>query len=539
MKKLAALLAIPLLLAACSGTTLHFGPYVTAVTPTSATILWVTPQNAAPSKVVVESGAMTSITTEKIPDQKETLHVAKVTGLEPGKPYNYMLLFKPPFNTVTSRAGTFRAAPDEAHANDPIRFAVYGDTRTYPDRHRWVANAMYADGPLDFVVQSGDLVANGAKWNLWKKYYFDPGQELFRHTAMYPALGNHEMDGVLCQQLFDLPRSYYSFDFGNVHVVCLNSEIKPPKVDRDMCDWLARDLAASKAEWKIVSYHRPTFDTVYHRTTWGQEDLLPIFERGGVDIVMSGHTHNYQRFRPIVSAPGRKPILFFVSAGGGAPTYPINPSPILEKAYAGLHYCLFDVAGNKLQITAKYPNGKILDHVSLVKENGNYQKEITDREITVKYAREAAFLESGFFAHSPRPPEPGQPLPLLISRLSFPEGAQVEVASAAPVTPRPGELPTGTWTIRPTTLTGFKAHAGLDEDHNPDDLTYDPVVVLAYPPPDLHFTARGQPDPPVRVSLKVTFQGKTFTTLNTGVYFRTFTIRSWKAQRAAMENFDK
>jgi hypothetical protein len=192
-----------------------------------------------------------------------------------------------------------------------------------------------------------------------------------------------------------------------------------------------------------------------------------------------------------------------------------------------------------MEITAKYPNGKILDHLTLIKNNGTYQKEITDRAVTVDYARESAFLLSGFFAHTPFSPHSGQPVPLFISRLAFPEGATVEVGPALPPIPTPGELPTGNWVIKPTTLTGFKAHAGLDEDHNPDHLKFDPVVVLATPPADFHFNAKGQPTPLPRVSLKVTFQGKTFSTLNTGVYFRTITVRSWQAQRNALANLEK
>jgi len=530
----AAMVAAAFVAGCLLATTPHFGPYVTNVTGTSAEVLWVTPKDAASSQVVVAQGPNAAIkvktTTQRVDSRMETLHIAKVTGLAAGKSYDYMMQFNPPFQTVGSRSGNFRTDPGP-DADAPLHFAVYGDTRTYPDRHKLVATALDKEGPLDFVVQSGDLVADGRKWPLWKKQFFDPAQEMLRHTTIWPVLGNHEYDGILAQQLFDFPKSYHSIDFGNVHFVLLNSELKPGKADPEMLAWLEKDLAASKATWKLVSYHRPTFDVITHRTTFGQRDLLPVLQRGGVDIVMNGHTHNYQRFRPI-GDPGQKPVIFCVSAGGGAPNYAVNPGPILEKAYSGLNYCVFDVKGNTLEMTAKYPDGKTLDHLKLVKTDGMYQKEVMDRAISTDFARQAAFLLTGFFAHSPTPPAPGQLFPLFISPLSFPEGAEVEVGMADIGTPKPGEIINGVWTIPPVKLTGFKATPGVDEDHT-GGAVFTPLVMMVRAPADVHFTDKGALEPPIRISVTVHYKGQTYTNHNTGVYFRTLTLKSWQAQRDA------
>src|ERR1019366_4541092 len=96
---------------------------------------------------------------------------------------------------------------------------------------------------------SGDLCTNGPIWPLWKKEFFDPARELLRSAALWPALGNHERDGDLCSALFDLPGKYYSFDYGNLHIAAIDSELAGKNVvDPDMLAWLEKDLTASKAQ---------------------------------------------------------------------------------------------------------------------------------------------------------------------------------------------------------------------------------------------------------------------------------------------------
>ena len=115
-----------------------------------------------------------------------------------------------------------------------------------------------------------------------------------------------------------------------------NSNSTPP-TPKCLRRWLEKDLAQSHATWKIVSYHRPTFDIITHRTTWGQSDIRPIMEKGGVDIVFAGHTHNYQPLRPHRCASRDKNRSSSSSAPAAAPpTTPSTPPPSsLEKAHQG------------------------------------------------------------------------------------------------------------------------------------------------------------------------------------------------------------
>ena len=158
-----------------------------------------------------------------------------------------------------------------------------------------------------------------------------------------------------------------------------------------MLQWLQQDLAENDAEWTFVFYHEPTFNIGGHGSTWGQEDVLPILEQHGVDFVIAGHSHLYERLLPI-GPPGKKPIIHVVTAGGGAPLHSPVASPILVGGIgtAEHHFCLFDVASGRCEMTVKRPDGSILDHLLLVKENGAYQEDIMSAAVGTREAQEVA-----------------------------------------------------------------------------------------------------------------------------------------------------
>jgi 3',5'-cyclic AMP phosphodiesterase CpdA len=104
---------------------------------------------------------------------------------------------------------------------------------------------------------------------------------------------------------------YYAFDYANVHVVSLDSQlsIRDHGARAAMKAWLAKDLAANKQNWTIVIFHHPPYSKSSHDSDEGgpitaeidlpivliRKELTPIFEEFGVDIVYSGHSHTYER----------------------------------------------------------------------------------------------------------------------------------------------------------------------------------------------------------------------------------------------------
>jgi hypothetical protein len=129
----------------------------------------------------------------------------------------------------------------------------------------------------------------------------------------------------------------------------------------------------------------PTVDTMNHGEGWGREDVWPILQKHGVDMVFTGHSHVYERFRPI-GEKGAKPIIEIVTGGGGAPGYETRSCPAVETTYEGLHYCIVDLAGDTLRFAAKAPDGTVIDRFQVVKRGGAFDANTMGRAISTTEA---------------------------------------------------------------------------------------------------------------------------------------------------------
>jgi 3',5'-cyclic AMP phosphodiesterase CpdA len=97
-------------------------------------------------------------------------------------------------------------------------------------------------------------------------------------------------------------RLYYSFDYANAHFVCLDTLLgrsDPSGKYQAMLEWCEKDLAGSKATWKIVFYHEPSYDLGSYYSKWGRRDAVPLFRKHQVDLVLQGHDHTYARTHKI------------------------------------------------------------------------------------------------------------------------------------------------------------------------------------------------------------------------------------------------
>jgi 3',5'-cyclic AMP phosphodiesterase CpdA len=135
------------------------------------------------------------------------------------------------------------------------------------------------------------------------------------------ALGNHDVrvaNGRYEYDELDMPRARYRRTVGNVQFFILNSN----RVNLAQTDWLKQVLPASTATWKIVVFHHPAWTCGEYRSNAAVvEKWVPLFEQNGVQLVLNGHDHNYQRFGP------RRGVTYIVDGGGGAHLYPIESCP--------------------------------------------------------------------------------------------------------------------------------------------------------------------------------------------------------------------
>ena len=401
------------------------GPYVNGVDASSARIVWVSQAGIPPVRVRVDGGdrhfEAVSVPS-RIAGRDEVLHTATLSGLAAFTRYAYHI-----GSEEVPPGGAFVTAPN---GKAPFKFVVYGDARTNSDLHRTVSRAIASEDPA-FVVCTGDLVTDGDVWDQWKPEFFAPARAYLERATLWPVRGNHDGDGRFYCSLFDLPgkKLYYSFDFGNAHFVVLDTELNDK--GHAMRDWLKQDLASSHAEWTFVFYHIPTFNVGGHTSTWGRRDYLPVLESGGVDFVIAGHSHLYERFVPI-GPSGRKPIIHIVSAGGGAPLYEVRPSPILTGGIgtAELHYCVFEIDGSRCDMTARRPDRSVLDRLSLVKKDGAYQDEVMATAVPTEKAEKMEFMFVHPKVEFASIPGPGRKVRVSIIADRFPDGCSVTVRQA-------------------------------------------------------------------------------------------------------------
>ncbi len=302
-------------------------------------------------------------------DAKACVYKAHLVDLKPGTDYRYEVTC-----AGKKKQGSFRTFPEKPES---FTFVAYGDNRSAPREHREVASAFAKHKPA-FVLHNGDMV-NNDHYPDYREFFFDPLAGIAERLPILTARGNHEGDGVYYRHVTALPgkEAYYSFDYANVHFVCLDSNFHRRVAQKHktpvMLEWCRKDLAASRADWKVVYMHEPIYDLGWRRTAWGRQKLLPILREHGVDLVISGHSHCYLRFRPMFW-PGRNekhPITHIVTAGGGAPrTIPFDAKPHLAASYSRTHYTLFSVDGGTLTARALKPDGTKIDSFKIVKKAG-------------------------------------------------------------------------------------------------------------------------------------------------------------------------
>jgi predicted phosphodiesterase len=288
------------------------GPYIQFPAPGRVTIMWesttnipgsvrlgpgLTPDQQLRPVIPMEKRSQTSVTgtNSTATSQKQVtfyLYKASFSDLSPGSVYSYSVELQ-----------GFQSPPRHFRTLDPrvekTRFIVYGDSRSDPKMHT-ALTAQFAQYEPDFILHTGDLVARGTDYRLWSREFFTPAASFLDHVPFFSVIGNHEQDGTNYLNYFDLPgnKLWYSFDAGPVHVLALDFRFE--KAGQAQFKFARKDLFASRAPWKLVVLHTPVYNIGGHASDWGHAAYLPLFHEAKVDMVLAGHSHMYERFRPLV-----------------------------------------------------------------------------------------------------------------------------------------------------------------------------------------------------------------------------------------------
>ena len=343
------------------------GPYVQGVTPTSAVIAWTSGETGTG---VVKYGKTPELEWEEVDLGIGRRHAVVVTILDPGSTCHYRV----DHDSAPSASGTFRTAP--AGEDSRFSFAVVGDSGSGGKGQLAVAGLLERLEP-DFILHTGDVVYPAGEERHYDRRFFSPYGDLIKKVPVFPVLGNHDVregNGAAFLENFHPPlgspgstKRYYSFDWGDVHLVALDSELyygdEGGSAEQQKA-FLERDLAATGKRLKIAFLHRSPYGSSRHGGDKKVRAVLePVFARHGVDLVFAGHDHVYERMVPI------RGVTYVVSGGGGRRLYPAGTSRLTACSRSAHHAVLVRVDGRRLSLEAVEPDGTVFDRVdSLVSE---------------------------------------------------------------------------------------------------------------------------------------------------------------------------
>jgi hypothetical protein len=291
------------------------GPYLQLGREDGVTIRWRT-KVASDSVVRYGNTAGTLDRTASVSGSR-TEHKVTLKGLSPETKYYY---------SVGRSSGTFEGGGPQYYfkthppvgSPKPFKIWVIGDSG-HPASNNGYSEKMYEGfrrrygGEVGVWLMLGDNAYEDGTDSQFQRAVFDVFPPHLRNTILWSTRGNHERSSSVYYGIFDHPtngeaggvasgtEAYYSFDYGNVHFVCLDSQGSDRSASGAQARWLRRDLEDTDQQWIVAFFHHPPYTKGTHDSdTEAQiiemrENFNPILEENGVDLVLGGHSHGYER----------------------------------------------------------------------------------------------------------------------------------------------------------------------------------------------------------------------------------------------------
>jgi hypothetical protein len=351
------------------------GPFIQNTSSNRTDVIWRTP---LPADGTVEFGPTEALGLAVADPVPTTNHVLTLTGLEPDTSYFYRVRSTADGETATSPLLSFRTLK----THGPVTFMALADTGQGSLAQYNIASLLQRSAP-ELVLHAGDVLY---------PYFYPPlvdtkclsvyGPHL-RSTPYFFALGNHDLylGDLHWLAAFSLPTNtvtgtehFYSFDHGDAHFVVLLL----PTFDQlrfvvgdAQYSWLAADLAASAKPWKIIVGHLPPQSSSGHRRddydrngiadrTELKDALLPLAARHGVQLILSGHEHIYERFNPTNG------VHTVITGGGGAVLYGLSELDIADAQFWVRHHAVkVSIADDRMRLEALNEAGEVFDWMTI------------------------------------------------------------------------------------------------------------------------------------------------------------------------------
>lgn len=293
------------------------------------------------------------------------VHVVRGCGFAAGRSWTYRV----GGSDAWSEPATFVTAPPPG-ADEPVRAVVLGDSRGAPDTMAALLAAATAQG-AEFVVFTGDAVNTGSNWTEWEAW-FDGAPEAFASLPMVFGFGNHEGNAQYSFALFPTATDSANFgvDYGPLHFSVVNDTLESGRTWADVAALLEADLAASSAPFRVPVWHRPAVSSCnpHGEDVNTRTYLLPVVEEAGVELVLTGHNHNYERSHPwrYGARDDLRGTVHVVAGGAGAPIYTGTYGRDYTAVEAKVeHFLLLEADAHELRGVAYDLAGNLVDDFTL------------------------------------------------------------------------------------------------------------------------------------------------------------------------------
>ena len=421
MKPFLLLLVIALCHPAAALPVLTRGPYLQKSRSSSVTVKWRTDVAA---RGTVRFGLVANDLTQSVVETAAvTEHELPLSGLPPGTKIFYRV--EADGTVLSTPADCFFTTPPATGATAPIRFWVLGDSGTANAGAAAVrdayATAIHSSAsPAQFMMMLGDNAYAVGSDAEYQQAVFNVYPALLRQLPLWPTIGNHEtyaVGGGLDMpylNIFSLPAAgecggvasgteyYYAFNHGNVHFVCLDSMVSSRASNGAMAQWLQADLQANLLPWTVAFFHHPPYTKGSHNSDLETElvqmrtNLLPILEAYGVDLVLTGHSHSYERSYLLDGHYGNSDTLGPANLKSSASGNPATTGAYLKStAGASAHEgAVYIVNGSSGQI-----GGGALNHPAMalsLNQLGSLVVDVAGNRMDVRFLRETGAFDDAF-----------------------------------------------------------------------------------------------------------------------------------------------
>ncbi len=398
------------------------GPYLQSGTPNSMVIKWRT--NTPTSSRVWYGNNPSNLAFSQTVNGDRTDHEVKVSGLPANSTFYYSVgnsagqLMAPTGNHY------FRTSPLPG-ATQTIKAWVLGDAGKATDNQRNVRDAFYnfhGNQHIDMILLLGDnAYESGTDAEYQAAMFENMYENRLINSVVWPSFGNHDGESAFSAtqtgpyyEIFTAPtngeaggvpsgtEAYYSFDYGNIHIVVLDSDDSGRDPGDPQLAWLEADLAATNQEWKVVIFHHPPYSLGDSDTNAKETDMrqyiAPILEAYNVDLVLAGHSHTWQRSYlinghyglsnswnpatmgidlgdgrqdgdgPYMQDPQGKGTVYIVSGSAGSRGSVDEIHPVMYRSLSEMGSMYFEVAGSRMDIKFIRDDGVIDDYLSITKQ---------------------------------------------------------------------------------------------------------------------------------------------------------------------------